>query len=176
MKKILTLLCALMACTAALAGNPLKVTTGKDELKALMSEDAVIALSLDWTATQYDKKMTAKEKFAADYDFVVKDCEAKLIEGFNAKAKTLKMQAAEQGARYQLQIAVENLDAFYAVMRFVPRWEAKMWGKFRIVDLQEGTTLVEGDIKEAEDGTDFVFKEAFGKTFLLLGQKFAKLK
>ena len=55
------------------------------------------------------------------------------------------------------------------------RTEAKMWGTLKIVDAS-GDTIAEINIDEAEDGTDYVRREAFGKTFLLLGERIAKLK
>ena len=61
-------------------------------------------------------------------------------------------------------------------MGFGSRTEAKMWGVLKIVEKKTGKVLAEIKIDEAEDGTDYVFREAFGKTFLLLGAGVAKLK
>jgi hypothetical protein len=72
-------------------------------------------------------------------------------------------------------ITVKNIDSFINVMGWGSRTEAKMWGTLKIVDAS-GDTIAEINIDEAEDGTDYVRREAFGKTFLLLGERIAKLK
>ena len=81
----------------------------------------------------------------------------------------------KKGTDYKFTITVRNLDSFVNVMGFGPRWEAKVWGILKITNTKGGT-VAEVDITQAEDGTDYVRREAFGKTFMLLGYKIAKLK
>lgn len=176
MKRIISTLIALFVCMSMLAGNPLKVTSGKQNLKEIMASAGTALVEYDWTTTMYDNKVSIKDKFADDCDFVVNDCSQSFINGFNAKSKGLKLTTENAGAKYKFLLKVDNVDSFFAAMRFVPRHEAKMWGKLTIVSTENNETLAEINIVEAEDGADFVFKECFGKTFFILGEKVAKLK
>ena len=108
--------------------------------------------------------------------FIKKDCAEKFIEGFNDKSKGMKLSDKKDGANYKFLIKVTNLDSFTNVMGWGARTEAKMWGTLTIVDAASGDTVAEINIDEAEDGTDYVRREAFGKTFLLLGERVAKMK
>ena len=177
MKKMLVALCALFVSVSLSAGNPLKVTNAKTSLKEFFKKDAKAYLVLDWNKTQYDNKKTALEEFGAtDYDFIKKDCAEKFIEGFNNKSKGVKLSDKKDGANYKFLIKVSNLDSFTNVMGWGARTEAKMWGTLTITDAASGETVAEINIDEAEDGTDYVRREAFGKTFLLLGERVAKMK
>lgn len=169
-------LMVMFACVATFAGNPLSVTNSKVELKKFLKEQASAVLVIDWSDAKYDNKKTAAEEFGDDYDFIKKDCAAKFIEGFNDKSKGVKLEKEKKDAAYKFVITVRNLDSFVNVMGFGPRTEAKMWGTLKIVDNANGETLAEVKIDEAEDGTDYVRREAFGKTFLLLGERVAKMK
>lgn len=175
MKKLFVALCALFVCVAAFAGNPLSVVNKTTDLKSLFKNNATACLVIDWSQTLYDNQKKASEEFGSDYDFIKNDCASKFIEGFNHRSKGLKLTTEKQGADYKFMLTVKNLDSFVNVMGFGPRTEAKMWGTLKIVDAS-GTTVAEIKIDEAEDGTDYVKKEAFGKTFLLLGDRVAKLK
>lgn len=175
MKKLLVIFAAVCMSLSAFAGNPVKATTGGAAVKALMKDSAGIVLECDWSQTQFDNRVPLKEQMGEDYEFIVKDCEAKFAEGFNAKSKGLKMTADTTAAKYRLVLTVKNVDCRIQV-GFVARWESKMWGSFKIVGTEDGATIAEGVIEEAEDGTDFVKKECFGKTFLLVGEYFTKIK
>lgn len=175
MKKMAVLLCSMLVCMSALAGNPLKVTSSKVNLKDFMKKNATATLVLDWKNTTYDEKKSPLDEFSAtDYEFIKKDCTEKFIEGFNDKSKGLKLGQGDKGD-YQFMITVKNIDSFINVMGWGSRTESKMWGTLKIVDAS-GDTIAEINIDEAEDGTDYVRREAFGKTFLLLGERIAKLK
>ncbi len=176
MKKLLSTLFALFVCVSMMAGNPLKVVSGKQNLKEIMATVGTALVEYDWSTTMYDNKVSAKEKFGSDYDYVVKDCSQSFMNGFNAKSKSLKLTTDKASSKYKFVLKVDNVDSFFAAMRFVPRNEAKMWGKLTIVSTESGETLAEINIVEAEDGADFVFKDCFGKTFSILGEKVSKLK
>ena len=88
----------------------------------------------------------------------------------------MKLSDKKDGANYKFLIKVSNLDSFTNVMGWGARTEAKMWGTLTITDAASGETVAEINIDEAEDGTDYVRREAFGKTFLLLGERVAKMK
>lgn len=175
MRKLVLALMAMFASVTMFSGNPLSVKSSKVELKKFMKEAATANLVLDWSKTQYDNKKTAATEFGEDYAFIKKDCAEKFIEGFNAKSKGIKLEQGKKGADYKFVITVTNLDSFVNVMGWGLRTEAKMWGNLKIVDAKGGT-VAEIEIDEAEDGTDYVRREAFGKTFMILGTKVAKLK
>ncbi len=161
----------------ATAGNPLKVTTGKDELKSIMKESATLEVAFDWSNATYDNKKDLKEEFGSDYDWIINDCQTKFIEGFNETAKNVKLSAtATADAKYKCVLIITTVDRFFAAMRFVPRHESKMWGTFKIVTSDTNETVVEVNIDEAEDGTDMSPKECYGKTFFKLGEKLGNLK
>ena len=176
MKKFFVTMCAVLLSMSAFAGNPLSVENSKVNLKDFLKKDAVACLVIDWKGAKYDNKKAVEEELGSDYDFVKKDCAEMFIEGFNDKSKGLKLQGDESGAAYRFEIKVTNLDTFVNVMGFGARTEAKMWGTLKIVDAASGDTLAEIKIDEAEDGTDYVRREAYGKTFLLLGARIAKMK
>ncbi|MBO7471817.1 MAG: hypothetical protein J6T78_08135 [Bacteroidaceae bacterium] len=177
MKKVLLSLFVMMISVATFAGNPLKVISSNVELKTFMKEQASANLVIDWKNAQYDNRKSAAAEFNEDddYAFIQKDCAEKFIEGFNAKSKGIKLEQGKKDADYKFAITITNLDTFINVMGWGPRTEAKMWGNLKITDAK-GSVVAEIEIDEAEDGTDYIRREAFGKTFLLLGQKVAKLK
>jgi hypothetical protein len=175
--KVFIVLMAMAFSVVTFAGNPLKVVNTKVALKILMKEKASANLVIDWKNAKYDNKKTLAAEFNEDddYAFIQKDCAEKFIEGFNEKSKGIKLEQGKKGADYKFVITVTNTDTFVNVMGWGPRTEAKMWGNLKIVNAK-GETIAEVDIAEAEDGTDYVRREAFGKTFLILGTKVAKLK
>lgn len=177
MKKVLLAMMAMAFSVATFAGSPLKVVSSNVALKTFMKEQASANLVIDWKNAKYDNKKSAAAEFSqdGDYAFIQKDCAEKFIEGFNAKSKGIKLEQGKKGADYKFVITVTNLDTFVNVMGWGPRTEAKMWGNLEIVDAKGGT-IAEIEIDEAEDGTDYVRREAFGKTFMILGTKVAKLK
>lgn len=176
MKRLTTLIAAMVICIGCFAGNPLKVLQGKQALKTVMTETATAVVQFDWSNTMYDNKVTAKEQFGEDYGFVVNDCQISFVNGFNGESKGLQLTNKAEGAKYKFVLSVTNLDCFFAAMRFVPRHESKMWGKLTIKNATNDEIVAEINIDEAEDGCDIVRRESFGKTFLLLGKKVAKLK
>lgn len=74
MKKVISTLVMIVVCLSMFAGNPFKIMEGKQNAKALMKEAAVAVVEYDWSGAMYDNKMLVKDKFAADYDFVVNNC------------------------------------------------------------------------------------------------------
>ena len=177
MKKVFLAMMAMVFSVVTFAGNPLKVINSNVALKTFMKEKASANLVIDWKNAKFDNKKSAAAEFNKDddYAFIQKDCAEKFIEGFNAKSKGIKLEQGKKGADYKFIITVTNLDTFVNVMGWGAPTEAKVWGNLKIVDAKGGT-VAEIDIDEAEDGTDHVRREAFGKTFLILGTKVAKLK
>lgn len=177
MKKIISTLFLMAICLTSFAGNPFKITLGKENVKTIMRDAAVAVVECDWNSTMYDNKITAKEKFGADYDFIVSDCQKSFVSAFNAASKGLRLSSElTEDAKYKLVLKISNVDSFFAAMSFVPRNEAKMWGIATICSVESGEKLLEVAIDEAEDGQDFVWRECFGKTFGEMGKRLAKLK
>ena len=177
MKKVFSALMAMMFSVATFAGNPLKVVSSSVALKSFMKEQATANLVIDWKNAKFDNKKSAASEFNKDddYAFIQKDCAEKFIEGFNAKSKGIKLEQGKKDADYKFVITVTNLDTFINVMGWGAPTEAKMWGNLKITNAK-GETIADINIDEAEDGTDHVRREAFGKTFMLLGIRVAKLK
>ena len=173
-----TLLTAILAVAAvvAFAGNPLKIISGKDQIKAIMKDDATAVVVFDWSKAKYDNDESLKEQWGKDYKYIVKDCEESFIEGFNDHSKKLELESESDDAKYKFILTVTNVDRFFAAMAFVPAHEAKVWGNLKIVDIASGQTLVEIDIDEAEDGQHVDIRQCYGETFEELGEKVARLK
>ncbi len=176
MKKNLTLLLFMLVSMVALAGNPFKGFTGKENLKEIMGSDATALLVFDWSEAKYDYTKDIKEGLKDDYDFVTSDCFNKFLEGFNHKSKHLKLTTTESGAKYKVLLKVTNIDKRFQPFAFVPKHEGLMWGKLEIIEVETNKTLSTIDIIKAMDGTDFVPKASFGATFYLVGENTAKLK
>lgn len=177
MKKIISTLVMMVVCVSMFAGNPFKITEGKQNAKALMKEATIAIVEYDWSGAMYDKKMLAKDKFAADYDFVVDNCQNGFVTGFNGASKGLRLSnEPNQNAKYKFTLKVTNLDSFFAAMRFVPRHEGKMWGVLTVNNIATGEKVLEVNIDEAEDGCDFNWRECFGKTFAEMGKNLTKIK
>lgn len=178
MKKLtrtLVMVCCLLLATATAWAGPIKEISGKKEYKTLLKESTVAVLKCDWTSATYDGKQPVAEYFAADWDKVREDCERSFINGFNDKSTALKLAANSSNAKYTFTLKVDKVDCFFAAMAFVPRHEAKLWGQLNVTDNATGTVVASFKITEAEDGRDMVRNESFGKTFLGIAQKFAKL-
>lgn len=176
MKKLLLSLCAMLIGMTAFAGNPLKVVTANVNLKDFMKEKENAVLVMDWSKAKYDNKKTAAAEFGKDFAFIKKDCADKFIEAFNDKSKGITLQSTAKGAKYKFVFVVKNVDSFTNVMGYGPRTEAKFWGTLKIQNAKNGKLLAEISITEAEDGVDYVRREAFGKTCKILGKQVAKLK
>lgn len=175
MKRVFLAMMVMFASVALFAGSPVKVTKSTVTLKEFMKEQATANLVLDWSNTKFDNKKSASAEFGKDFNFIKEDCADKFIQGFNAKSKGIKLTKDKKGTTYKFTITVRNLDCFVNVFGGGGRTEAKMWGTLKITNAK-GTTIAEIDIDEAEDGTDYVRRESFGKTFMLLGRRIAKLK
>ena len=176
MKKYLLTAVAAMLALSVFAGNPLKVIEGKDAMKAVLKDNAAVCVQFDWANGVFDNQQPLTEKFADAYDFIVNDCETSFIEAFNENSKTLSMSKDEAGAKYRFVLTIDNMDSYFAVMRFVPQWEGKMWGNLKVFSVESGETLAVIQITEAEDGADFNINECYGETFGKLGKRIAKMK
>lgn len=176
MKKTLMFLCLVLCSMVAMAGNPFKSITGKEKLKEIMNSSEKALVVFDWSEAKYDKTKDLKEKLADDYDFVLSDCEKSFVEGFNKQSKKIQLAKDATGAKYKFILKITSIDRYFQPMTFVPKHEAKMWGSLEIVNAETNESLVKIKIDEAEDGYDLVPKECFGKTFLKLGERTAKLK
>ena len=108
MKRVFLALVAVFASIVAFAGNPLKVTNSTVALKQFMKEQANATLVIDWSKAQYDNKKSASAEFGADYNFIKDDCVNKLIEGFNAKSKGVKLTKDKKGTDYKGSEASQN--------------------------------------------------------------------
>lgn len=176
MKKATLFLSMLLVAVFAVASNPMKQITGRENLKAIMSSDAKAFVVYDWTDAKYDKTKDLKKELADDYDFVIPDCEKSFVKGFNNKSKHLKLSTDSSDAKYKFVLKVTSIDRYFQPMTFIPKHEGKMWGSLEIFDVETNKSLTKITIDEAEEGYDLVPKECFGKTFLNLGEKVAKLK
>ena len=176
MKRILLTAVLTLSAMVTFAGNPLKIISGKDQVKTIMKESATVVVVYDWSHAKYDNQATLQEQWGEDYDYIVADCEMSFIKGFNENAKKLGMAKESDNAKYKFILTIDNVDRFFAAMAFIPQHEAKMWGSLKIVDIATNQTLAEIRIDEAEDGQHVDIKQCYGETFEELGEKVAKLK
>ncbi len=176
MKKLLCLMAAVVVAMTVSAGNPLKLIKGKEHIKKLMTTDATATVVLDWSEASFGNIMSLEDGFLGEKEWVMKNCEIKFIKGFNEKSKSLKMTSNEEGARYRYVLKIDVIDSHFAPVFFVVQYEAKLWGKLRIEDVETNEVLVEYEIDEAEDGTDCVRRECYGETFRELGERLGELK
>lgn len=179
MKKIHLVIFMMMVCAATFARNPLKIVNSKVTFKTFLQKKASANLVIDWNNTKYDNKKPLADEFneGDDYVFIQKDCANKFIEGFNSKSKGIKVENGNGDTTYKFVIMVNNVDACISVMGIKPgQTKSKMWGNLKIIDSASGDIISEIEIDEVEDGTDYVRRESFGKTFEILGQRVAKLK
>lgn len=168
-------MCLMLICMNMFAGNPFKIIVGKENAKSVMRQPAIAIVDFDWSSTMYDFKITAKEKFGNDYDFIVNHCQNSFITAFNGASKGLRVTTdSSVEAQYKVVLKVTNLDSYMQVMGFAPRPEGKVWGKFIVSSVATGEKVLEVKIDEAEDGTDFVWRECFGKTFAEMGKNLTK--
>lgn len=184
MRNIFCAIFLAFTCTTAFADNPLRVISGKSELKSLMKENAIICLQMDWSEATYDNEISVEEKFGEDLDYIMTDCDVNMLAGFNEHSKGLKMQLEEDGAKYKMLVKVENID--WRVMPAAVGWgwhginvganEGQIWGDIIITNVATDEEIAEIRIEEAEEGYDTTRDGCFGKTFYIVGKKVAKLK
>ena len=77
---------------------------------------------------------------------------------------------------YDFILKVSNIDAHVDVIGFGPKHVAEVWGELKVIDKASNEVVLQVKIDEADDGDDYVRRECFGKTFLDVGQRFAKIK
>lgn len=177
MKKILLFVSFVFSCACMVfAGNPIKVTSGKSWLKNLMKETAAVYVEFDWSNAKFDNEKAVIEDFQDDYDYIVESCASNFVEGFNDKAKSLKVQLTEEGASYKLIVTITNIDTYFSVMSIIPGHKANLWCKLKCVSYTTGETVYEAEAEEVEGGRDSVRKDCFAKAFTELGTAVAKLK
>ena len=54
MKRIILTAVLVFSAMMSFAGNPLKIISGKDQVKTIMKESATVVVVYDWSQAQYD--------------------------------------------------------------------------------------------------------------------------
>jgi hypothetical protein len=177
MKK-LSLVVLLLMCFFAFsyARNPLIIIKSSIKPKELMKKKACATLTIDWSEALYDNDRKVEIEFDKDSIFTKKDCYNKFVEGFNTFSKGLIIDNDGDNIAYEFVLKVSNIDAHVSVMGFGPRHVAEVWGELKVIDKASNEVVLQVKIDEADDGDDYVRRECFGKTFLDVGQRFAKIK
>lgn len=178
MKKVfLTLMMVVATCAIALAGNPLKVTSGS--LKELKSGYGKVYFEYNFDKAQYDKKMPLENHYT-NLAQLIKISIPEFNEEFEDEAKNYTICLKESEADYIVYITVENMDSYYRVWSWgMPGYETKIWGTIKITR-KDGSEVASIYINELDGGgnpnVDRSFVDAFDKLGEELGQKFKKGK
>ncbi len=168
-------MCTLFVCMMLSAGNPISVVYGKAELKAILKEDVTIPIVFDWSEAKYDNRKTIEDEWNVEYAYIKNDCEKNFVYGFNECTKRAKLSQTDSDAKYKCVLTVTNIDHYFKLVHVPPGNRGKMWGTFKIISIETGETIAEVCIDEARHSRDTFVYDCYGKTFLYVGEKIAKL-
>lgn len=177
MKKVfLTLMMVVATCAIALAGNPLKVTSGS--LKELKSGYGKVYFEYNFDKAQYDKKMPLENHYT-NLDQLIKISIPEFNEEFEDEAKNYTICLKESEADYIVYITVTNMDSYYRAFGWTNGWETKIWGTIKITR-KDGSEVATLNINELDGGANYnadrSFVDAYDKLGEELGEKFKKGK
>lgn len=175
MKKILTVLFSLFVCVSMFAGNTVKVVEGKQAFKTVFGDKASAQLVIDWSNAKYDKSKSLQEVWGDKYDYFVKACEENFLNGFNGETKGLKLTKEKSGAKYVVNVKVNQLDKYYNVMNIVPGHTVKVWATVTVLS-STGEKLMVIEADEMKGGRDFSPEDCYTKAFKVFGERVAKGK
>lgn len=173
MKKLLISLLLVTTFVGALAGNPMRVTSGNG---SFLKESASATATFDWSQTQWDYTIPLTEQWGNEYNKLIKLGERAFIEGFNENSKKLKIQDTD--GQYRIQVSVTNVDKFYSAvsLSIVPGYKHKVWGKIVVVDVLTNAVICEIAFDELTGGRDFLVDDSFIRCMSDLGKAMAKIK
>ncbi len=168
-------MCTLFVCIVLSAGNRISVVYGKAELKGILKEDVTIPIIFDWSETTYKKVTDVKEEWYGLYDYITNDCEKSFVSGFNECTKGAKFSRTDRNAKYKCILKITNIDCYFKLAHVPPGNKGKMWGTFKIISIETGETIAEVRIDGVQHSRDMFPQDCYGKTFLYVGEKIAKL-
>ena len=174
MKKSLITLCSvLFVCVTALAGNPLKVTSGDKKFFKNAEGTAVVEVNFD--GASFDGKKPLTDKYS-DIPGKARICYLAFVEEFSDNCKDVKIVENASDAKYKILIKVSKIDEFTNVMGWIAGPCIRAWGTLTITDIKGGEPLLVVDIDNIDGGSAVSTDRAFNDTFKELGKRIAKLK
>lgn len=172
MKKILlSILTLCLAGVSAFAGSDLSVVSG--DKKFFKNANGNVNLVIDWSANNFDDRMTLDEKFG---DMTSRKAAARdgFIQDFSKLFKNLPI--VDGDADYRIEIKVAKIDQYIKVMGWIPGPSTKVWGTLTVTDLRSGETLLTIEIDECDGGASPSPDESFSDSFESIACQLVKLK
>lgn len=173
MKKLLSVLFALLISATMYAGNTVKIVNGKKEAKELFKEKTTALVQLDWSKVKYDNSKDLHEIWGDKYEYFVKACAENFIKGFNKDNKGLQVATDASGAKYKMVVTLTNIDKYFNVMNIVPGHTVKIWATV-IITTADGEQKVEIEVDSMKGSRDFSPDDCYTKAFKILGERVAK--
>ncbi len=171
MKRLFLLFALLMGVLTLSAGDKV-LTLEKGELASLKTGGNVTVV-FNFDGAMYDMKESLSAHYPNFAELIAK-VPLNFMEGFNDKCKESKVVDSED-SKYTITIKVDNMDCYFKVVSFVPGHATKVWGNASIKDNTTGETIAVVKITECAGSRDFTIDDSFGKCFISLGGKMAKV-
>lgn len=115
LKKALTALILLLACTlqvsAKMDQNITLVSGSADVLK----EKSIASIEFDWDGAKWDRDKTLEEQWGNDYAQILAESEATFIAQFNKKSKGLTLDADKEDAQIHVVFKITGADKHFGV-------------------------------------------------------------
>lgn len=172
MKKfILSMLCTVVGCMAAIAGDDIKLVNGS---VASLKNGGTGCVVLDMTETTFDNKspLRSDARFH-NVDAQLPECTSEFIREFNGTSKKFKLADNKEDAQYEFYVKITNLDVFVNVMSFKGGVGIKLWGDVVIKDKSTGENVAEFQIDE-ESNSGFTYQIALEEGFEGIAKFLAK--
>lgn len=173
MKKVLSVLFALLISATMFAGNTVKVVNGKKEAKEIFKDKTTALAQIDWSKVKYDNTKDLHETWGDKYDYFVKACTENFVKGFNDENKGLQVATNANDAKYKMVVKLTNIDKYFNVMNIVPGHTVKIWATI-IITTANGDQQVEIEVDSMKGSRDFSPDDCYTKAFKILGERVAK--
>lgn len=171
MKKAIAILAFLICVLTASAGKTFTLDSGS---VAPLKGGANITVSFNFDNATFDNQEPLSSKYGNLAELVAK-VPQNFMQGFSSKAKGYGIVDNAANAKYAIAIKVENMDFFYSAMSFVPGYITKVWGTITVTDIATGQNVCVIRVTEGTGDRDFNIDDSSGKTFIELGENFAKI-
>ena len=170
-KYLLTVICAIMGCVSAMAGDDIKLAEGSI---SSLKDGGLGCVVTDMTDTQFDnKKPLRQDQRFADVDSQLEECAREFVREFNDNSKKFKMTENADEAQYEFLVKITNLDVFVHVMSFKGGVGIKLWGTITIKDKNTGSNVAVYSIDE-EGNSGFTYQIALEEGFEGMAKFLAK--
>lgn len=173
MRKILTLLFALLVSAASFAGNTVKVVKSINNAKAILGKNLSAVATIDWSEVKYDNSKDMHDVWGIKYDYFAHECTEKFISGFNENSNGLQVATDAQHTKYSMTVNLTNIDKYFNVMNIVPGHTVKIWATV-VITSEQGDKVMEIEVDSMKGSRDFSPDDCYTKAFHILGKRVAK--